>query len=90
MSCFLRQSTDSHEVMNPLLDMVEHLENGVIILSGNMTLISLNLACKYIIGIDYIIIIIKSFSIELIPAWRIDALYKTYNKCINKHKYKLI
>ncbi|KAK2186113.1 hypothetical protein NP493_214g00022 [Ridgeia piscesae] len=38
------ESTDSHEVINPLLDMVEHLDNGVIILSGNMTLISLNLA----------------------------------------------
>ena len=45
--CLYTQSTDSHEALNPLLDTVEHLDNGVIILCGNMTLISLNLACKF-------------------------------------------
>ena len=32
------------------------------------------------------LIIIKLFFIALIPALRIDALYKTYNICINKCK----
>ena len=31
-------------MQNPLLDQVEHLDNGVLLLKGNRSLISLNLA----------------------------------------------
>ncbi len=39
---------DMPEVVNPLLDSVEWLDNGVVMLQGNRTLINLNLARKYI------------------------------------------
>ena len=43
---FLRQPPETWEAQSALLDAVERLENGVMMLAGNRALISLNLSSK--------------------------------------------
>jgi hypothetical protein len=48
--CGILQVPDANEIVNPLVEPVETLSDGTVLMTGNMTIINLNLAGAFLIN----------------------------------------